>query len=973
MKIPKRLIQPSRLGVCAGITLAGLAIISVSQSIAKPNQAGAIDTFLNPPASARPWVYWYFSDGNLTREGMKADLKSMKRAGIGGAIFLEVNIGERQGSVKFMSEPWQKLLKESVGDAERLGLALALGAGPGWCGSGGPWIQPAQAMQQLVASETNVTGPQKFSEALPQPKPRVPYFGTDPMSPAMKQQWQDYYEDVTVIAYPTPKGSYKLPDVDEKALYFRAPYSSVAGTKPRLTASAQELPADECIALKQVVELKSKMTPDGKLAWDVPAGDWTILRLGRTLTGQTTRPAPEPGLGWESGKFDKASFDAHFTPYFSTLLKKIGAPRGDGTGLTQLHFDSWEMSSQNWSAEFRQQFKALRGYDPAPYLPAMFGKPIGSVDVAERFLWDLRRTAQELVYQNHILPMKALGHQNKLLYSIEPYDMNPAGDLLLGGAGDVPMCEFWSQGYGFKSEYSCIEAVSAAHTNGRNLVAAESFTSEKDRWRQYPWAMKQQGDWALCAGINRFVFHRFAAQPTLDEKPGMTWGPYGVHWDRTQTWWEMAGSYHGYLTRCQALLRRGLPVADVLYLDVEDAPAVFTPPPSALLSGFPDRKGHSFDGCAPDTLVALAKAKSGQITFPDGMSYKLLVLPRVKTMSLPVLRKIAELVANGVTVVGAKPQQAPGLVGYPAADTEVKNLADKIWANKNVIEDSANEPGALYPEYDFTQKILQQKGIAPDFAATADLRYTHRHEPNAEIYLIGNRTDQPVKSRCTFRVTGKTPILLDPVSGEKRALPEFEDQAGGTTIPLEFAAAQSYFILFIDGQKAAGSNFQEWAIAKELNGPWAVRFDPKMGGPAQAVTFAKLEDWSASADDAIKHYSGVASYQQRFEATPELVNSKTMRLETGEVHAMAKVFLNDRELGVVWCAPWQLAIPPGLLKANGNTLRIDVANLWPNRLIGDANQPPEKRFAKIAVNPFKADEPLLPSGLVGPVSLSIPK
>lgn len=672
--------------------LRSVALASVVALTMVARGGGLQEDFVSPPESARPWVYWMFMDGNLTREGMTADLEAMKAAGIGGTIFLEVDIGIPRGPVKFMSPEWRGLVAHAVHEAERLGLQFALGAGPGWCGSGGPWVKPEQSMQHLVASETNATGPARFEAMLPRPPPRKPYFGEGTLTPELRKQWLEFYRDVAVIAFPTPAAGARIADVDEKTLYFREPYSSKAGVKPFLPAPAvfPATPPEQCVASDRIVDLTDKLTADGRLVWDVPPGNWTIQRFGRTTTGQTTRPAPQPGLGFESDKFDRAAVDAHFESFVGMLLKEIGPRRRSDTGLTTLHFDSWEMSSQNWSEKFRDEFRTRRGYDPLPFLPAMTGRIVGNNEISERFLWDLRETAQELVIENHATRLKELGRKNDLELSIEPYDLNPTSDLRLGGVADVPMCEFWSKGYGFSTEFSCFEAVSIAHTMGRNIVGAESFTSSGDGWKQHPASMKAQADWALCCGINRFVFHRYQHQPWLDRSPGMTFGPYGVNWERTQTWWKMAPAFHTYLARCQTMLRRGLPVADILYLAGEGAPHVFRPPRSALRGDLPDRRGYSFDGCAPQALMERASVKKGRIVFPDGMSYRVLVLPRVETMTPALLKKIKDLAADGATIIGSPSQKSPSLVDYPKCDVEVKKLAAEIWGggHKHVIPDA---------------------------------------------------------------------------------------------------------------------------------------------------------------------------------------------------------------------------------------------------------------------------------------------
>jgi hypothetical protein len=976
------------------IATALAALVAIQVELGTANAATGVDaladSFHSPPPEARPWVYWMFMDGNLTREGMTADLEAMKRAGIGGAIILEVNIGIPRGPVHFMSPPWRELIKRAIQEADRLGLELALGAGPGWCGTGGPWVKPEQSMQHLVASETKTTGPAHFHARLPQPAPRTPFFGEQTLTPELHKVWKEFYCDVAVLAFPTPPGDYRIPDVDEKALYYRAPYSSQPGVKPLLTPDRTVLPTGQCISPGQIVDLSGKLSADGQLVWEVPPGNWTILRFGRTTTGQTTRPAPVPGLGLESDKFDKSALDAHFDAFVGRLLETVGEPSHPGRGLTGVHFDSWEMSSQNWSERFREEFRRRRGYDPLRYLPAMLGRVVQSVEVSERFLWDLRRTAQELVVENHAFHLKELGRRHGLKLSIEPYDLNPAGDLALGAAADVPMCEFWSKGFGFSTEFSAFEAVSIAHTCGRPIVAAESFTADQDAWRQHPASVKAQGDWALCCGVNRFVIHRYQHQPWLDRFPGMTFGPYGVHWDRTETWWEMASAYHAYLARCQTMLRRGLPVADVLYLDLEGAPNVFRPPVSATLSGLPDRRGYNFDGCAPGTLIERASVENGRIKFPDGMSYRLLVLPRLETMTPALLRKVKQLVDAGATVIGAPPARSPSLENYPQCDAEIERLAAEIWRSSRVIRDTltvqpasglapTTEKGIphhegnpqfpdMYPGYEMTAQVLSGMGVRPDFESDGDVRYVHRHDRGAEIYFVGNRTSAPLASTCRFRVTGFQPELWDPVTGQQRPLPEFQQVEGRTSVPLQFASGQSYFVVFRDGPRRPGTNFPELKAAGELAGPWEVAFDPKWGGPEKPVTFQTLQDWTRRQEDGIRHYSGIAIYRKTFDA-PAASPTEGQFLDLGEVKNLAQVKLNGRDLGVVWCAPWRLALPAGLLKSSGNQVEIKVANLWPNRLIKDAGLPQEQRLTWTTWSPYKPTDRLLPSGLLGPVRL----
>lgn len=733
--------RPARGGYVLFLCL--LFCMAVPGPLLHAETADSLETaFATPPDTARPWVYWFVMDGNLAREGITADLEAMKEAGIGGAIYMEVGVGIKPGPVRFMSDQWQALIGHAFSEAGRLGLQMAMAAGPGWCGTGGPWVRPDQSMQHLVASETTVSGHAVFDAVLPQPQPRTPFFGEGTLTPELHALWKTFYRDTALLAFPAPQGNARIADIDEKALYYRAPYSSQPGVKPFLPAPADQpaVPVEQCVASNQIINLAGKLAPNGRLVWEVPAGNWTIMRFGRTCTGQTTRPAPAPGLGLESDKFDTAALDAHFEAFIETLLKTTGDPKHAGRGLTTLHFDSWEMSSQNWSPSFPGAFAQRRGYDMTRFLPAMIGRVVDSNEISERFLWDVRQTAQELVIENHARRLKELGRRHGLDLSIEPYDLNPCSDLALGAVADVPMCEFWSEGWGFPTEYSCIEATSIAHTMGLPVVAAEAFTAGPgEDWQQYPGSMKAQGDWALCAGINRFVFHRYQAQPWLDRFPGMTMGPYGVHWERTQTWWDMAGAYHRYVGRCQHMLRRGLFVADILYLAPEGAPNVFCPPRSAMTGQPPDRRGYNFDACAPDALIERASVQDGKVVFPDGMSYRLLVLPRNETMTPRLLQKVVALVEAGAAVIGVPPHKSPSLTDYPACDGQIRELAAALWGDQDAVSQRSVGKGVMIldTEYSPAPEANPLEGARwiwfpegnPAAAAPAGKRYFRREIP----------------------------------------------------------------------------------------------------------------------------------------------------------------------------------------------------------------------------------------------------
>jgi hypothetical protein len=752
------------------------------------------------------------------------------------------------------------------------------------------------------------------------------------------------------------------------------------------------------------------------------------MRFGKRNNGAITRPAPLPGVGFECDKFDTASFDAHYDAYVNKLIKKTGPGKvNSGGGWTMIHIDSWEMGSQNWSLHFREEFIKRRGYDPKLFLPVYTGLVVNSSEMSERFLWDLRQTSNELIIENHALRFKELGKRSGFRLSIEPYDMNPASDLDLGYVADVPMCEFWSNGYGFNSAFSCIEATSIGHVKGVPVIAAEAFTAgSNEAWKKYPGDMKDQGDWAFCMGINRLIYHTFVHNPYSDKyRPGMTMGPYGVHWDRGQTWWPMVKDYHLYISRCQYLLSQGRPVADILYLAAEGAPHVFRPPSSALTgtSAMPDKKDYSFDGCSPGYLIENAYVKNGKIVFPGGSEYHLLVLPDVNTITPDLLEKIKILIEAGATIIGNPPVRSPSLTDYPDCDDYVISIAKEMWGSNKIPSDAAQlsygkgkiwwgkrfcnshrgVPGdpdslSLYPEYSAIKSILESDGITPDFCASENLRYTHRSLADREIYFISNKTEFKISDTCIFRDGKPFAELWDAVTGEIKPLSGVKIKDGITFLSLVLEPYQSCFVVFYDSPELKSYkekeelDFPEAQILMKLEGPWKVAFDTSMGGP-ELVEFDTLIDWSLRKETGIKYYSGSAVYSKTFiiPGYADSLKNSDILLNLGTVRNIASVKLNNKDMGVIWTAPWSINISDAI-RHGKNHLEITVINLWINRLIGDESESwdgivdgkwpewyltdssrPSKRYTFTTHRYYKMGDPLVESGLIGPVRIEILK
>jgi hypothetical protein len=657
--------------------------------------------------------------------------------------------------------------------------------------------------------------------------------------------------------------------------------------------------------------------------------------------------------------------------------------------LKYLHIDSYELGANlrgqqpQWSRAFAEEFQKHRGYDLTPYLPTLARRIAESRDVTDRFLFDIRWTIGDLMAEQFWIPFGELAHQRGLKIESETgygsYPYPHIDSLRCAGNNDLPMGEFWF-GTDIMSQFDPWGNVirteaSAAHIYGRPVVQAESFTSWL-HWQEYPESLKPVGDEAFLNGLNRMAFHQYTAQPMLDMKPGWQYGA-GTHFDRNITWWEEARGFFDYLARCQYLLQMGRFQADALYFYGEGV-SKFVPSPEYLRPALPT--GYNFDAVNADLVLHGLAIDHGRWTLPSGMSYRVLALPEDGVMSAAVLRRIRELVEQGGIVAGRKPQRTPGLEDYPHADAEVRALADEMWGNVNgvKVESRSLGKGRIYSVASLGD-VFTEQNIPPDFAYPTgergpQLGFIHRSTDDSEVYFISNRTDRDEQAECTFRVVGKRPELWDPVTGESRPAVAFRQANGLTTIPLEFVPDGSMFVIFrrpisADGQGEAKSNFPVYSQGEQIHGPWTVSFDPKWGGPATA-DFEKLQSWTTRREDGIKYYSGTATYRKSFDLSLALRGAHAkVALDLGDVKYVAQVRLNGKDLGPLWTKPFRVEITDAV-KPTGNVLEIDVANLWPNRIIGDSELPPARRYTHTNVV-YTQDTPLWESGLLGPVKLEL--
>lgn len=768
------------------------------------------------------------------------------------------------------------------------------------------------------------------------------------------------------------------------------------------------------VAPGSVRDLSKQMDADGTLHWDVPAGDWVVLRAGMRPTGSTNGPAPAAATGLEVDKMNRTHLMSHFDNYLGELIRRV--PDAERRSWKHVVADSYERGPQNWTDGFTDDFHRRYGYDPLPFLPVMTGRIVGSVDQSDRFLWDLRRLIADRVAIDYVGGLHDLCAAHGMKMWLENYGHFgfPSEFLAYGGACDEIAGEFWVSGTLGSIELRA--ASSAAHIYGKNAVWAEAFTGGP-LFVNSPRDLKSRGDWALCQGVNQFMLHVYVHQPD-ERKPGMSaW--FGSEFNRHNTWFEMSRSWIDYQRRCTHLLQQGLHVADVAYFIGEDAPKMT----GQLEPPLPP--GYDFDFINAEVLLTRAKVQDGRLVLTDGMNYRVLVLPPNQSMRPAVLSKIATFVDEGLTVVGALPARSPSLQNYPEADAEVRRLCGAL-------------QGKVSPATDLRPLLKQPADVAG--LPERRLIFTHRHSEDAEIYFLSNQSDTTVSAEPVFRVEGMDCELWRAESGEIERV-ECEPVGRGSRVPLQLDPHGSVFVVFrrsssravipaapvagnlqirkaiyeaVDGtasadvtahlsQQVRGGTLRSAVTNDALGGDPAfqhvkrLRLDYTLNGkpisvvlqendpinlscgdavpgpwrvdfPAQTVTVNALMSWTQRPEPKVKYYSGTATYHTTFEASD--IGQRVL-IDLGDAHTIAEITLNGHTFPAVWMFPYQADVT-SVIRPGVNELKVRVANTWHNRLVGQAREPEQfgdQRVWASATPRYGPNEPLHPSGLIGPVVL----
>jgi hypothetical protein len=904
------------------------------------------ESFANPPIASRPGVLWPWLNAYTDRKQLMYELQQMKAKGLRGVIIWDIgSLADPKKMIpvgpEFLGSESVETIRMVMDECSRLGLEAGLVASSSW-NAGGSWIGPEDASKAIISSDTTLAGPAVFLDSLPLPKGTTKYFS-----------------EVAVFAVPVV--------------------------------------ADQNAVNQSAIRDLSSAFQNGVLNWQMPEGSWKIIRFICNNTGQPLMCPSPNSVGPMIDHLSAKAADAHV----SYMINAIRGDRKDLAGLKYLMLDSYEVDPANdWTPDFLSQFSKLFGYDAAPYLPALAGVVVDNPDVTARFLHDYHKAVGEMLVTNHFLKEKEILHKNGLLLLAEAghggYARTDALKAL--GLADVPMGEFWNGSEFWVTK----EAASASHIYGNNLVNAESLTGWR-AWKDGPAHYKRLFDVALCEGLNQPTFHTFTHNPAEAGLPGFVYHA-GEHFNVNSTWWEYSAPMLKYMSRCCYLLQQGQFVGD-LCLYYGDQAHNLVPPRridpnlvnryDSTQCGHCDQLkpvnttglglGYDYDYVNEDVILNRMTIEDGRLTLPRELSYKVMVLPDKTAISLAVLQKLEKLISAGAVVFGPKPVQTNSLLGYPDCDAAVRKLADKIWGDCDGVKQKVHAygKGRVYCGMPLWQ-VMRDEGIPQDFkpeiADNADqhIDYIHRRNGQEEIYFVSNSALVQQNFVARFRVgSSRVPKLWQADDGTIRKCKVIEAGPEFTRIELSLPPAGSVFVIFgsdaqIDATVAKLDPIRSSDAVNEvmkLTAPWKIAFPAGRGAP-DAVVVDSLTDWSLSKVDGIRYFSGTATYSANLEMNETMTaGMDRLELDLGTVKEIAVVRINGIAVDTLWKVPYRTAIGR-FLKPGANLVEIDVTNTWHNRLVGDAGKEQKDRVTRTNIQDrYRPNMPLLPSGLIGPVTL----
>jgi hypothetical protein len=1009
--------------------MAGLLATAYGQSRSQQDALHA--GFLEPPATAKLRCYWWWLNGNTTADTITRDLEGMKSHGYGGAILVDADGSGQQGNLETPTGPaigspkWMALFVHALAVAQKLGLEISLSVTSRWDVGiiGGPTVTPEDAMKLMTWSRLIVDGGGTKKVQLAAPPTRNGFYR--PIAVLA-------YPLRKGAAMPGSPGSGRAPILD--LAYKTASIETGFSMSPseRVLRDGSATAGDEDAEVSDVVDLSSRMDESGNVEWNFPPGTWEVLRIGYTdsPTPETLMGAAGTPLGLPLDALSPEAFDHYWRDAVTPLLD--AAKPYIGSSLRYLVTDSWEAGGANWTPRFREEFKRRRGYDPVAYLPVVTGRIVTGRETSNRFLFDLRRTVADLIAENYYDRFE--DHARKRGLGTHPEAGGPHGapiDALQNfRSPDYPQTEFWVVSGTHRVQddqrFFVKEASSAAHIYGKPFVAAEGPTSMNPA----AWSETLSGDvqptfdQALTEGLNRLFWHEFTSSPAEYGLPGQEYFA-GTHLNPNVTWWNQAGPFLLAFNRAQFLMQQGRSVSDLLYFYGDQVPGfvrVKSDDPEHELSGY------DYDVIDEDALLNRMQMNGANLHTPEGLQYRALALPASRRISYAALLWIGKFVKQGGVAIGLEPTGPLGRIA-PSEEVEYKRIADTMWAGCEGRATSARYGrGTIYCLAD-ARESLAAMAVAPDFSyqvnAAGDgaqsepaFEYVHRRTGSAEIYFVRNTQPRELQATLSFRVRGRAPELWNVDDGARvSALAYKETKEGRTEIPLTFPAKGSVFLIFerpverhvvkiekdgisifpsihrgtgvfASGEREFVATIPGTYLATDsqaskttfvvkpadLETParmsWTLSFPAGWGAPL-SVPWQHFQSWTESTDPGIRYFSGTADYRTTLHVPSGLLGShRQLWLQLGQVREIATVTVNGRAAETLWRQPFAVRIDP-LVHAGDNILEIEVTNLWPNRLIGDLQPLAKAQFTHTNVRAYTKDSPLLPSGILEPVTLQV--
>lgn len=968
------------------------------QDINKTKSQVTID-FENANGPA-PYTLWQWMNGCVTKKGITYDLEAFKKVGINSVQQFLVGGSEADitdSSVIILQDKWNDLMLYSLDECKRLEMDFGTHNSPGWSSSGAPGLDVQYSMQKIIWDKTLITEQESKHKIITKPE-------TD-------TKW-NYYKDICVIVFPV-----------------------------NLSVIKQE----------DIIVLMDGLDKEGKLNQPLPKGEWTVIRFGHTTTGKMNSTAPESGQGLEVDKMSRKALDHFWSLYPAKLIDLSGEYAGNT--FKRFEIDSYEAGNQDWTPDMAMEFKRRRGYELLSWLPVIAGYNVESEEISNRFKADWQRTINQLFADNYYSYLEELTHQVEgMEFLCEPYGTGHKNfdETAIRGIGDMVMCEFWTKPtkWGWETPFS---VSSNAHVNGKKIVAAEAFTGQP----QYAFQLdledlKSTGDLAFCEGVNLFVLHASAHQPWPEVKPGMTMGWWGTQFGPSQTWWNHgAKEWIQYLKRCQLILQSGLFEADICYLQLHRQKRTQIP------------IGYKADACNEKELITRFAVNDNKLVLPDGMSYKILILPNRPRISPELARKIESLVNDGAIVVGNGFVGSQGLTDYPKSDKEVRATSERLFGFSEENKEQKNVrlvgKGKIYCNYS-PEDALAEEHISKDLEVLnnkENLSWIHRSNDHTQYYFLSNQSTEDKTYELSFRVSDMKPEIWNPVTGKIYHSLTWKNDSSRTCVNLKLEANGSCFVVFrdkiqddntilsslnIDGKSVdinsyiyqnKGNNTlilsnrgdyklkiqngevfsttqKKPTVKLDLSKDWDLTFQANRGAP-ESAHFDSLMSWTHNSNPGIKYFSGTANYSRRFHLNRNQIDvSKRIFLDLGQIENIATVTINNKKVTTLWKAPYTIDISE-FCKADENLIEIEITNLWTNRIIGDKNEPEDCIWGEVRdfpyVNPvpvigrnlqeipdwvkynterpskqritfctldfFNSETSLLPSGLIGPVQISI--